>query len=69
MALDDQQLRCKDCGQVFAWPESEQRLFESLGFAPPIRCRECRRINRARHDARRAREAASKPWDEKVLAK
>ena len=67
MALDEQRLRCKDCGLAFNWPESEQRLFESLGFAPPIRCRECRRINRAKHDARRASEAAPVPWDQVEL--
>jgi len=44
----DQQLRCVECARVFTFTVAQQERFEALGFPPPKRCMDCRRVKRRR---------------------
>lgn len=49
MELADKKIACKDCGKEFTWTVSEQEYFQSKGLKnKPTRCRDCRKLNRAR---------------------
>lgn len=37
-------LICKDCGREFVFPIQEQKYFDKNKWAPPVRCKECRKI-------------------------
>lgn len=41
--VTDKTLKCSECGKLFKWPAAEQIFYEKKGFAPPKRCRSCRR--------------------------
>lgn len=48
MALQDQTLQCRDCGNQFTWTGSEQEFYQSKGFDnPPVRCPDCRAKRKA----------------------
>lgn len=47
MALQDQKIQCKDCGNEFEWTTREQEFYQEKGFNPPIRCKDCRAKARA----------------------
>ncbi|RRR70949.1 MAG: DUF1294 domain-containing protein [Candidatus Viridilinea halotolerans] len=40
--MPDQQLVCKECGQVFTWAVGEQAFYRERGLQPPRRCAGCR---------------------------
>ena len=40
-------LECEDCGHFFWFRDFERRFFEASGWAPPRRCRACRRQRHA----------------------
>jgi hypothetical protein len=40
----DLTLRCCRCGQTFIFSKGEQEFFNKKGFAPPKKCKTCRRI-------------------------
>ncbi|PDW01708.1 DUF1294 domain-containing protein [Candidatus Viridilinea mediisalina] len=40
--MPDQQLVCKECGQVFTWAVGEQAFYRERGLQPPRRCVGCR---------------------------
>ena len=42
MALQDQQIQCKDCGADFVWSADEQEFYQQKGFSAPLRCKDCR---------------------------
>ena len=48
MALTNQVLQCKDCGQDFTWTAEEQEFYQQKGFTQPMRCKDCRVKARAR---------------------
>ena len=54
---DDQQLTCRDCGQVFTFTAGEQEVYASQKMSAPPRGKNCRaarkndRTNREMHDA------------------
>ncbi|MBM3209087.1 zinc-binding protein [Candidatus Shapirobacteria bacterium] len=51
MPFADQTLKCRDCGQDFAWTADEQEFYKSKGFDnAPVRCPACRRAKRAQRD-------------------
>ena len=62
--MQDRILKCKDCGNEFAFTAREQQFFSEKGFVnEPQRCRECRQSRRsqsggeARGSARPSHEA------------
>ncbi len=44
-------LGCADCGAQFEFSDDERIRFESLGYAPPKRCKACRDAKRKRQGA------------------
>lgn len=47
MALQDQNLVCRDCGKNFVWTASEQEFYQSKGFDnAPVRCPDCRQARK-----------------------
>lgn len=48
--LSDITLDCKDCKKPFIFSEKSQELFALQGWAPPIRCYDCRQAKKARHE-------------------
>lgn len=54
--MEDKKIVCKDCGTEFVFTVGEQEFYKAKGFTnDPVRCAECRRINK---EKRAAREAA-----------
>ncbi|MEK7572086.1 MAG: zinc-ribbon domain containing protein [Patescibacteria group bacterium] len=47
MALQDQTIKCKDCGQDFVWTAREQEFYQEKGLNAPLRCKDCRAKARA----------------------
>ena len=45
--MSDQNLTCVECGQQFAFTESEQEFYQSKGFTTPGRCPDCRAARKA----------------------
>lgn len=50
MALQDQNIQCKDCGTDFVWTAEEQEFYQQKGFNAPLRCKNCRAKARAAHN-------------------
>ena len=51
-AFQDQQLRCVDCGEEFAFTASEQQFYQEKGLTnAPTRCRGCREARKAQRAA------------------
>lgn len=50
MALQDQNIQCKDCGTEFVWTAEEQEFYQQKGFNAPLRCKNCRAKARAAHN-------------------
>jgi len=47
--VQDQNLKCKDCGKDFVWTASEQQFYQEKGFQnSPVRCGECRKLKKAK---------------------
>jgi hypothetical protein len=40
--FQDQSIKCSECGNGFLWPAKDQVFYQSKGFMPPKRCRNCR---------------------------
>lgn len=38
----DTQIECSDCNNPFTFSVRDQEFYESKGYAPPKRCRDCR---------------------------
>jgi len=51
MLKPDRILCCKDCGKQFVFSGRSQRHYESKGYTPPKRCRQCRELDRAKRIA------------------
>ena len=51
MALQDQTIQCKDCGNSFTWTAEEQDFYQQKGFNAPMRCKDCRAKARANFNA------------------
>ena len=46
--MQDQTLKCKDCGADFIWTSGEQEFYKQKGFTnPPTRCPNCRAKKKA----------------------
>jgi len=55
MALQDQTLTCRDCGNEFVWTGSEQEFYQQKGFQnAPVRCPNCRKMKKQRMNGDRA---------------
>jgi hypothetical protein len=52
-------LQCRDCESSFDFSDRDQAFFESKGFGPPVRCRDCR--NSRRKPGTQASHAGSRP--------
>ena len=52
----DQTCECKDCSAEFVFTVGEKRFYESNGFQPPKRCKECRNKRKAQRDGGPSRE-------------
>jgi len=50
VALQDQNIQCKDCGTEFVWTAEEQEFYQQKGFNAPLRCKNCRAKARAAHN-------------------
>lgn len=44
------ELECKDCKKKFDFPERDQEFYESKGYTPPKRCKDCREINKQKKE-------------------
>jgi hypothetical protein len=44
----DLTLRCRECQEWFSFTEGEQQFFASRQWRPPVRCKRCRDLVRAR---------------------
>jgi len=42
VALQNQNIQCKDCGREFVWTAEEQEFYQQKGFNAPLRCKDCR---------------------------
>lgn len=40
--MEDQEIKCQDCGENFVFTVNEQKFYEEKGFLPPKRCKKCR---------------------------
>lgn len=47
LKLTDKVIKCRDCGQDFAWTIDEQIFYQQKGLQPPIRCPMCRAAYKA----------------------
>jgi hypothetical protein len=56
MEDQDQTCKCKDCSAEFVFTVGEKRFYESNGFQPPKRCKECRNKRKAQRDGGPSRE-------------
>lgn len=46
--MQDQTLKCKDCGASFVWTAGEQEFYKQKGFTnSPTRCPACRQNKKA----------------------
>lgn len=55
----DQNIKCKDCGNIFVFTESEQKFFQKLvqdgkmpSFETPKRCKSCRQAKKNQNRSR-----------------
>lgn len=46
--MEDKQLVCKECGDVFTLTVDDQKFYAEKGFKEPKRCKSCRRLRRAK---------------------
>jgi len=46
----DQELKCRDCGEPFIFTVGEQEFFAQRQFNPPSRCKGCRDARKAQKD-------------------
>jgi CxxC-x17-CxxC domain-containing protein len=47
MQLQDQTLKCRDCGKSFVFSARDQEFFAQKGFTNvPTRCRDCRNLRK-----------------------
>ncbi len=51
MSLQDQTLKCRDCGQPFVFTAAEQAFYTERGLHTPARCPGCRAERRRQRDA------------------
>jgi hypothetical protein len=47
--FEDKVLTCADCGRGFKWEAGEQAYYREQGYAPPKRCKDCRRAKKGRY--------------------
>lgn len=40
--MKDKVIKCKNCGQDFAWTTDEQAFYKQKDLKPPLRCPICR---------------------------
>ena len=60
--MADQQLTCRDCGQVFAFTDGEQEFYQSRNLSAPQRCKTCR-------DSRKSQRFGDRQMHDAVCAK
>lgn len=60
MSYQDKSIKCRDCGQDFAFTASEQQFFAEKGFTnEPKRCPNCRRTKR---DSMSSTSGSQRTW-------
>lgn len=48
--MADINLKCRDCGDDFDFPEKDQEFYQEKGYLPPVRCKACRIKKKARYE-------------------
>ena len=51
---DDINLTCRDCDAGFVFSVLEQKRFQSMGYLPPKRCKDCRKKRRQRKEEKKS---------------
>ena len=46
--MEDKKLICKECGDEFILTIDDQQFYAEKGFKEPKRCKDCRRLRRAK---------------------
>jgi len=60
VSYQDKTIKCRDCGQDFAFTASEQQFFAEKGFTnEPKRCPACRR---AKRDSSSTSQGSQRTW-------
>lgn len=54
--VQDKEIKCVDCGQIFVFEANEQRYYAERQLSEPKRCKECRDKKRREREARDRRE-------------
>lgn len=62
MDEQDQVCACKDCNAEFTFTAGEKRFYETNGFQPPKRCKDCRNKRKAQRDVGPPRQAESQTY-------
>jgi len=53
--LKDLEVTCRDCERPFLFSAGEQKFYQSKGFQPPKRCKDCRAAKKAAEASREPR--------------
>lgn len=48
VSVNDRNITCEDCGEVFTFTEREQQFYAEREFSDPKRCRACRAKRKAK---------------------
>jgi hypothetical protein len=60
--MSDRLRKCRGCGTVFTFSETDQAMFQARGFRPPRHCPQCRKAARRARQARDAQaDAEARP--------
>lgn len=46
--MEEKELVCKECGEKFILTVDDQKFYAEKGFKEPKRCKNCRRLRRAK---------------------
>lgn len=46
--MEDKSVICKECGTEFVITVDDQKFYADKGFKEPKRCKDCRRLRRAK---------------------
>ena len=54
-------IQCRDCPNPFDFSDGEAKFYQEKGYTPPVRCKPCREIQKARRQEQTAQAAISAP--------
>ena len=55
--MADQEITCRDCGNVFTFTEGEQEFYAQKELSAPQRCKDCRAARKAQRGPREMHDA------------